>query len=266
MLPSGRFHPFELDTFGLGKVLQAVVKKGARRCFLGIGGSATNDGGFGVAKALGWQFLDAARGSIERWTELWRLAKVFPPQKRLWCKRLIVAVDVQNPLPGSRGATRIYGPQKGLRPDDFPRAERALRRLSRTSPEIARQSGAGAAGGLGFGLAAFFGASLCSGFEIFSEQARLDNHLQDADLVITGEGQIDVSTLMGKAVGQVTRRCRRFRIPSVVLAGTVVGGPRVRNAFTTVNALTDLVSRKKALTEPARWLETLAQRAASSHR
>jgi len=131
LLPPGRYHPFELDTFGLGKVFKAAAAKGARRCLIGIGGSATNDAGFGLALALGWQFLDKGGKRIERWTELTRLSQIRPPERPLRFRELVVAVDVQNPLLGARGATRIYGPQKGIRPEDVAAAEGCLRRLAR---------------------------------------------------------------------------------------------------------------------------------------
>jgi hypothetical protein len=130
MLPPGRFHPFARDTFGLGAVLRAAAARGAKQCLVGIGGSATNDGGFGVARALGWEFVDETGGRIEQWTELNRLCRIRAPLKRRWFSRLLVAVDVDNPLLGRRGATRVYGPQKGLRPGDIARAERCLRRLA----------------------------------------------------------------------------------------------------------------------------------------
>src|SRR5205085_2507920 len=126
MLPPGRFHPFELDTFGLGQVIRAAAKsgrlKGQSRCWMGIGGSATNDAGFGMARALGWRFFDNKGKEIKSWVSLESLQHIRPPKRRKWFRELVVAVDVQNPLLGPRGCTRIYGPQKGLR-DKFERAE-----------------------------------------------------------------------------------------------------------------------------------------------
>ncbi len=170
MLPPKRFHPFQLDTLGLGAVVRAAAKKGARRCLMGIGGSATNDGGFGLARALGWEFLDRKGELIERWTGLQQLERIRAPRRRRWFSEFVVATDVQNRLLGQRGATRVYGPQKGLRPQDFTLAERCLGRLARVvktqfGRDFAREPGTGAAGGLGFGLLAFLGAELRPGFE-----------------------------------------------------------------------------------------------------
>src|SRR5690349_13839430 len=160
MLPPKRFHPFKLDTFGLGALFRAAKRKGAKHGLVGIGGSATNDAGFGLARALGWEFFDRKGRAIRRWLELPSLAAIRPPQRRRWFDELVVAVDVQNPLLGRRGATRIYGPQKGLRPRDFPKAERCLYRLktvwkTESGGDLSRVPGSGAAGGLGFGLMAF---------------------------------------------------------------------------------------------------------------
>ena len=226
MLPLGRFHPFELDTFGLGAVIRAAAARGAKRCLMGIGGSATNDGGFGLARALGWEFFDRESRRIERWTRLHQLARIRAPSARRFFSRFLVAVDVQNPLLGSRGATRVYGPQKGLRSQDFAQAECCLRRLAQVvrrdfRRDLVRLPGAGAAGGLGFGLRAFCGAQLESGFGLFARQSALQRHLRSTDLVIVAEGAVDASTFMGKGVGQVAARCRERGVPCIALAGMV---------------------------------------------
>jgi glycerate kinase len=265
MLPAGRFHPFELDTFGLGAVLNAAARIGARHCLIGIGGSATNDGGFGMARALGWQFLDERSMPIQRWTELDSLSRIVPPTKPpLKRMKVVVAVDVQNPLLGPRGASRVYGPQKGLRSSDFIRAERCLRRMAevmrRTSgKDHAATPGAGAAGGLGFGLFAFAGARAESGIDLFSRHARLRRRLRAVDLVITGEGSTDRSTLMGKGVGDIARLCQQLRIPCIGLAGVARNERAVRRVFASVSAITPgLTTPENARTQPARWLKKLA--------
>jgi glycerate kinase len=265
-LPAKKFHPFELDTFGLGAVLRAAAAKGARRCLIGVGGSATNDGGFGVARALGWEFLDRAGKTIHSWTQLDKLATIRPPKRTRWFEEMIVAVDVQNILLGAQGCTRVYGPQKGLRAKDFAVAERHLRRLAAIAEKHAKRDhasepGAGAAGGLGFGLRFFLGARLQPGFDFFARKAELGRRLRAADLVITGEGAIDQSTLMGKGVGQIALWCRKLKIPCIGLAGTVLA--RSESSFTEEHGLTDLTTIKKAMEKPAFWLEKLAGRVAS---
>jgi glycerate 2-kinase len=269
ILPPKRFHPFQLDTLGLGAVVRAAAKKGARRCLMGIGGSATNDGGFGLARALGWEFLDRKGELIERWIGLHQLDRIRTPRRHRWFSRFVVATDVQNRLLGQRGATRVYGPQKGLRPQDLALAERCLGRLARVvrkqfGRDFAREPGAGAAGGLGFGLPAFLGAEVQPGFELFARQAALERRLRGADLVVTGEGAIDRSTLMGKGVGQIAQRCRQLKIPCIGLAGMISASLETAAFFTQARALTELTSAAQAKAKPAYWLEQCAQLLASA--
>lgn len=267
MLPPKRFHPFQLDTLGLGAVVRAAVKKGATCCLMGIGGSATNDGGFGLARALGWEFLDRKGGLVEQWTGLHELEQIRAPRHRRWFSEFVVATDVENRLLGRQGASRVYGPQKGLRPQDFTLAERCLVRLAcvvkrQFGRDFAREPGAGAAGGLGFGLVAFLGAQLQPGFDLFARQAALERRLRTADLVVTGEGAIDRSTLMGKGVGQIAQRCRKLKIPCIGLAGMIGGSLGTGAGFTQTHALTALTTAAQAKAKPAYWLERLAQQVA----
>ena len=269
MLPPGKFHPFKLDTRGLAAVIRAAAQAGATRCLIGIGGSATNDGGFGLARALGWEFRDRRDHPILTWTDLARAAAIIPPKRRRWFRSCTVAVDVQNRLLGPKGATRVYGPQKGLSRADFPAAEAALGKLARlvakqSGRNYAAEPGTGAAGGLGFGLRAFLGARLQPGFEIFARQARLRERIRSVDLVITGEGQMDASTLMGKGVGQVARCCAELGVPCIGLAGHVKQAmAEFKGYFTWTLGTTDLADRDKALARPGYWLTRLGATAAS---
>lgn len=265
MLPPNQFHPFHLDTFGLGAVVRAAAEEGTKHCLLGIGGSATNDGGFGLARALGWKFFDSDGQPIEQWTALATLDRLCPPRRRRWFRSLAVAVDVENPLLGPQGATRVYGPQKGLK--DFAAAERCLRRLAlvvkhQLGRDLARVPGAGAAGGLGFGLMAFLDAHLERGFDLFARHLDLRRHLRRADLVLTGEGQIDASTFMGKGVGRLAQHCRLLKIPCLAFAGTVVAQLGPRRPFREICALTDLTTLEEARARPGCWLAQLAARTA----
>lgn len=270
-LPTGKFHPFDLDTRGLATVLREVEKVRPKLCIVGIGGSATNDAGFGMAAGLGWRFLDGRGRPIRSWTALDTLQAVEPPQEQLRLGRLTVAVDVRNPLLGPRGATRIYGPQKGIRPEDFEPAERCIRKLvcvlADLSPEyrkLAVAAGAGAAGGLGFGFGVFLGAKLEPGFALFSKLTGLEKHIKQADLVITGEGAIDKTTLlMGKGVGQVARLARRFRRPCLGLAGIVSASRASTAPFAGLFAIVPkLASQKEAMAKPRHWLSRLTSLAA----
>ncbi len=268
MLPPKRYHPFELDTYGLGPVVSAAARMGTRRCFVGLGGSATNDGGFGLARALGWKFLNRERNEIKRWTELSAVAGLQPSSRPQHFLDLVAAVDVQNTLLGRQGSTRVYGPQKGLKPADFPLAEGCLQRLAslveaHQERELARVRGAGAAGGLGFGFMAFLGGRLEPGFELFALEAELERRLHEVDLVITGEGAIDDSTFMGKGAGQIARRCQELAVPCVGLAGIITPGAARGKIFTQLYALAELTTVAEARKEPALWLTRLARLVAS---
>ena len=274
MLPYRKFHPFELSTFGLGRVLQTVARAGAKECIVGIGGSATNDAGFGLARALGWKFFPANEcptctpsAQLDEWWQLGMLGRIEKPGFSLRLK-ITVAVDVKNPLLGPKGCTRIYGPQKGLTEDDFPLAERALEQLAKVYNkqfrlDFSKVPGAGAAGGLGFGLMAFLGAKLGNGFELFAKHANLREHIRDADLVITGEGAIDQQTFMGKGVGQLATLCKKNRVPCVGLGG-IANVPPKQKLFFKVRALTEITSAEKAKKNAARYLAALANKAGAS--
>jgi glycerate kinase len=226
LLPAGHYHPFQLDTFGIGAVLRDAEQAGARHVYVGIGGSSTNDGGFGLARSLGWSFWDVGGNELRVWTELDQLSRVEAPFQRLAFDDLIIAVDVANPLLGANGASQVFGPQKGLGEADILKAEACLRRLAQvieaqTGEDVSLDAGSGAAGGLGFGLRAFCGGIFQSGGEIFATLSRLEQRIQDADLVITAEGAMDAQTLMGKGVGVIAEAAARAGKPCLCLAGTV---------------------------------------------
>lgn len=266
MLPKGRFHPFELDTEGLGLWLRQIAAENpGADLIVGIGGSATNDGGFGMARGLGFRFLDPAARPIEQWTGLQNLDRIVPPAAAPRFASITIATDVQNPLLGLEGASRIYGPQKGLRPEDMPAAEASLQRLAEVAAHdlgrsAATDPGAGAAGGLGFGLETFLNGRFEPGFEIFARLAHLEQLIRSADLVITAEGCIDAQTLMGKGTGAVAVLARTLGKPCLGLAGFA----RERGGiFASVHGVhPDLASLPEAMAEPARWLRELSARAA----
>jgi len=266
-LPRGKYHPFELDTFGLGAVLQDAMHAGARRCVMGIGGSATNDGGFGVIRALGWKFFNAQRAPLDRWTDLHTLSLIKIPPLDHCFEDFSVAVDVNNPLLGPNGCTRVYGPQKGLVEADFDFAERCLGALAGIAQQelhlnTVTEPGAGAAGGLGFGLRTFLGAKLKPGFELFAQLSQLTAHIEKADLILTGEGAIDEQTLMGKGVGELAALCHKMRKRCVGLAGIVTDAHKARQLFTDVHSMVAVTSADEAKANASHWLEEIARRAA----
>ena len=267
MLPRGKFHPYKLDTFGLGLFMRHVARTGARSCLVGLGGSATNDGGFGLARALGWEFLGRDGQAIEQWTRLDELRSIRRPTRRFGFKDLIVAVDVRNPLLGPSGATRVYGPQKGLK--QFALAERCLRRLARVTAiefgsDFADIPGAGAAGGLGFGLMAFTGGRLEPGFDLFARLARLQHRIRTADVVVTGEGQLDGSSFMGKGTGEIARLARLLGKPCLALAGTMEPRAAINRKFAGTWTLEGIADARQARARAAFWLEKLAAKVAAA--
>lgn len=274
MLPPNRFHPFELDTRGIGPLIQSAAAVGAQTILIGIGGSATNDGGFGVARALGWRFFDDRDQPIEKWVKLNKLTRWLPPIDPILGVDFVVAVDVENTLLGLNGCTRIYGPQKGILMTQFSIAEAALERLAAKAIEqhgydVAADPGAGAAGGLGFGLRTFLGAQLTPGFDIFARYSRIDEKLAKADLILTGEGMIDRQTLMGKGTGCLAQRCHAMGKRCVGFAGMIDGAAKTQMAdrlFHSVHAICPtMTSPSEAKREAAMWLERLAHKVATDY-
>jgi glycerate kinase len=287
LLPPGKFHPFELDTFGLGKVYLTAAELKATKIIVGIGGSSTNDGGFAFAKALGYQFLNSDDVPIQKWTNLDSLERIHMTAE-LPLIETIVGVDVQNPLLGPNGASRVYGPQKGLREEDMEKAEACLGRMAEIvhamnetalqqiarnmgltgarRSDFANNPGAGAAGGLGFGLQAFLGAKFVSGFDIFADAAHLDERLKSADIVVSGEGAIDKQSLMGKGVGSLYQMCQSAGVRFIGLAGSLSQGISEEFNYSRDIALLGIVpfltSLDQAKAEPAKYLRLLASEAA----
>jgi glycerate kinase len=268
MLPPGRFHPFQLDTRGLGQVLRHVANQtNGAQLLIGIGGSATNDAGFGLALGLGFRFQDGTGHCLDRWLELDRLWKIERPPNPPRFRKVTIACDVQNPLLGPEGASRVYGPQKGLRPEDFPIADRCFERFTEIvrrelNRDCASEPGTGAAGGLGYGLRAFLDGTFKPGFEIFAEAANLHAEIRAADLVITGEGSIDRQTQMGKGTGAVAKLARAEGKRCIALAGVVAPDLEPGTFEFAMSMVPALTTREEAFREPARWLARLGTEAA----
>lgn len=228
LITAARRDPRRTSTFGFGQLLDAARRSGVRRIIAGIGGSATNDGGAGMAQAIGYRMLDARGVEIGRGGEaLLRLehvdaARVDPEWRSL---KIDVATDVRNPLTGPQGASHVYGPQKGADAETVELLDRALGHLAAVIERelgisVVDVPGAGAAGGTGAGLIAFLGAELLPGAPLIVEAAGLPAALEGAGLVITGEGRIDGQTAYGKAPGEVARRAHAAGVPVLFLAGT----------------------------------------------
>ena len=223
--------PLHASTFGTGQLMLCALQAGCRKLLVGIGGSATNDGGAGMAQALGFRLLDGEGKELPRGgSALVRLARIERDGSRLPENlEVIVACDVDNPLVGPEGAAAIYGPQKGATQAQVLELDAALAHYAEVLREtfgrsVAEAPGAGAAGGLGAGLLAFCMARLQPGTEMALEATGFDALLADCDLVLTGEGRIDGQTARGKVIAGVARRARAAGVPVVALAGSVAEG------------------------------------------
>jgi glycerate 2-kinase len=237
--PNGR-DLLRADTFGVGEMIKDSVRRGANEILIGLGGSATNDGGSGMARALGFQFL-ANEHEVETAAELVNLARIRRPTQRL-SATIAAAVDVRNPLLGPRGATHTFGPQKGGTADQLEKLESGLTRLADIVArdlgcDFRDKPGAGAAGGLGFGLMSFCGATIKSGFDVVAEFIGLKDAIANVDVVITGEGRLDEQSLEGKAPAGVARIAREAGKRVFAIVGQASEERRVREIFDGIREL-----------------------------
>jgi len=226
LVPEGKRNPLITTTYGTGQLINAALDQGCRKMIIGIGGSATNDGGAGMVQALGVKLLDQEGKEIGfGGGELKKIIRIDTKylDKRLSDTKVLVASDVNNPLCGPKGASRVYGPQKGATPEIIEELDKSLAYFAKLvkrdlHKDIKDIPGAGAAGGLGAGLMAFLNAELRPGIEIIIEVVKLDQAIRDADLVITGEGKIDSQTIYGKAPIGVAKIAKKYKIPVMAIA------------------------------------------------
>lgn len=234
LVPADRRNPLTTTTYGLGEAMRSALDAGFRRFIIGIGGSATNDAGAGMAQALGVRLLDAAGDELPYGgAALANLNAIDMSglDSRIGECEILVACDVNNPLTGPTGASAIYGPQKGATPQMVAQLDAVLSHFARIvkrdiGVDIDETPGSGAAGGLGGGLIAFTNAHLRAGVDIVLGTVRLDDYLPGADLVITGEGSTDHSTIYNKAPVGVAEHAKRFGIPVVDISGSLGLGYR----------------------------------------
>lgn len=232
LVPENQRNPLFATTFGTGELIKAALDAGCRKIIIGIGGSATCDGGAGMAQALGVRLLDAdgedlgfGGGYLEDLREIdsWGI------DERIWESEFLVACDVNNPLTGPNGAAYVYGPQKGATEAMVKVLDTGLENFAEIvkhdlGKDIKFLPGAGAAGGLGGGLVAFLNAKLQPGVEIIAEILDLEDLLQDADLVITGEGRIDKQTVFGKTPVGVAKLAKKYDLPVIAICGSLGEG------------------------------------------
>jgi glycerate 2-kinase len=268
-LSKGERDPLHANTFGVGEMLFNASGRGAAQIIIGLGGSSTNDGGFGMARALGFQFFSESdyeekcelTGAIN---ELQKLKRIQKP-RNLSLPRILAAVDVRNPLLGRNGATQVFGPQKGATKDEIGTLERALAKLADVvskdlGVDYHDELGAGAAGGLGFGLKSFCGAKIRSGFDVVAEAVKLEAKMKDIDVIITGEGSLDRQTLEGKTPAGVARLGRKLGKRVFAIVGRASEDRQVQEIFDGVYEITrPSMSEQENMARAAEFLRKKAR-------
>jgi glycerate kinase len=263
-----RRDPLRASTFGTGELILAACRHGPARLVVCVGGSATNDGGAGAAQALGIRLLDELGNDLPAGGEsLERLARIDASSLHPSVRgvRVTVATDVDNPLTGPRGASAVFGPQKGASPNDVALLDQALGHLAAVihrdlGIDVRHVEGGGAAGGLGAGLLAFLGARLRPGFDLVAEVLELSRRLGRADVAVTGEGRFDRQSLGGKAPARVLEMAREARCRSVLIAGDIEEG--LNPPADLVYSLAARGGLEASLDRPAELLEEAAAEAA----
>lgn len=273
LVPDEKKNPLFTTTYGVGEMIWDAIEKGCRKFVVGIGGSATNDGGIGMLQALGYDFLNSKGNAVpygakglEDLAEI-RKEHVLPELAQCEFK---VACDVTNPLCGPLGASAVYGPQKGATPEMVREMDQWLADYAKLAANCSERAdaehpGTGAAGGLGFAFLTFTNAVLESGVKIVLEETKLEQYIQDADIVITGEGRLDGQTAMGKAPVGVAKLAGKYKIPVLAFAGSVTKDARKCNEegihafFPILRGITTLEDAMDAENARRNLMETVEQ-------
>jgi len=275
LVPKPERNPLAASTFGTGQLIVDAIHRGVEEIIIGLGGSATNDAGAGLAQALGVRFLDASGAPIVEPLGGGRLGDVTAIDMR-WVNpglarvRMSVACDVTNPLVGEKGASHVYGPQKGATPEMVAHLEKSLAHFASVirrdlGVDIADTPGAGAGGGLGGGLIAFTNATLKRGVELVVAATRLEDHMQGADLAITGEGRVDFQTAFGKTPSGVAAAARKFGVPVVAIGGGLAddaGGVFAHGIDGLESATPNAMALEVAIKKSRQYLQDAAERVA----
>lgn len=222
-------NPMKATTYGVGEMITDALERGCREFIIGIGGSATNDGGVGMLRALGYEFLDQEGNDVGNGGQaLAKIAQIKTDKKHplLENAHFQVACDVTNPLCGENGATYVFGPQKGVKQDQKETLDKAMRHYANETRRLfgcdfSEIAGTGAAGGMGFAFLAYLPSELTPGIDLILNAVELEKELKDADVVVTGEGRLDVQTAMGKAPVGVAKRAKKYGAKVIAFAGSV---------------------------------------------
>jgi glycerate kinase len=272
LIPKQRRDPTKTTTYGTGEMIRAALDGGASRMIIGVGGSATDDAGVGMLRALGVRFYDEQGDELDRTiVDFERLhhIDVSGLDGRLEKTGIEVASDVDNPLCGPHGATYTFAAQKGASPSEIEHLERILRRIAVVSEktlgrDYSEEPGAGAAGGLGFALIAFLGAHLTSGVELVAREAGLDRYLEGARLCLTGEGSIDEQTLHGKTIDGVVGIANEHGVPVIAFGGAVdtkTAAVLEKRGARVVKIAPPGTSKEESIAKAAEFLERAAAQA-----
>ncbi len=267
-LKADELAPLRANTFGTGQLIRDAVERGAKTILVGLGGSATTDGGIGMAAALGYETLTSDGEELEPIPENLTALTRIVAHGAIDFPEIIAACDVQNPLLGPRGTARVFSPQKGA---DARTVEALEMHLTNLADVVATDlecdfrdtPGAGAAGGIGFGLLSFCGAKIRSGFDVVAEVLRIEERIAACDLVITGEGRLDAQTLEGKGPAGIAALARKHGKPVLAFAGSIADDREVADIFTaTCPIIDEPVSLAEAMARGAEFLERAAIRSA----
>ena len=273
LVPDEKKNPLFTTTYGVGEMIRDAIETGCRKFVVGIGGSATNDGGIGMLQALGYDFLNSKGNAVpygaKGLEDLAEIRKEYVLPELAQCE-FKVACDVTNPLCGPLGASAVYGPQKGATPEMVREMDQWLADYAKLAANCSERAdaehpGTGAAGGLGFAFLTFTNAVLESGIKIVLEETKLEQYIQDADIVITGEGRLDGQTAMGKAPVGVAKLAGKYKIPVLAFAGSVTKDARKCNEegihafFPILRGITTLEDAMDAENARRNLMETVEQ-------
>ncbi len=272
LVPQPQRNPLLTTTYGTGELIKATLDRGCKRIIVGIGGSATVDGGAGMVQALGANLLNGKGKQISfGGGSLGEIVSIDMSSldSRVKNTEVLVASDVDNPLCGPKGAARVYGPQKGATPEMVKTLEKNLAHFAMMikkylNKEVKNIPGAGAAGGLGAGLIAFLGAELRPGIKLMIEASRLEERIKGADLVISGEGRIDEQTVYGKTPVGVAEMAKKEKIPVIIIGGEIRGDVEAlyeRGVDAVVSCIDRILPRAEAMKEAKETLRQATERA-----
>jgi glycerate kinase len=264
LIPEKELNPLKSSSFGTGQLIKSAMEKGAKKIILGLGGSATVDGGLGILQGLGAELFDSTgcllgtTGNPLLKTVDISLDKI---SQQVRDTEFLILCDVENPLLGKNGASYVFGPQKGALPEDLIRLESAMKQfnsliIKKTGQDLSSMEGAGAAGGIAVALKAFFNAQIESGVDFLLSNMGFEEKIKKAELLITAEGRVDSQTLQGKGPYGVASKARQHGVPAIILAGKAEDIDQLNTGFSAVFSITNgPATLERAMKNTARDLE-----------